>query len=115
VLRTLKSVLDIDKPHKRRKKESESERTMCDRMQMYNILNSDACLLGEIISGNSLEGVSRSVSSVITIGILDLEKADVTINQCFSTDLLCCLVVRVPGYKSGGPGSISGATRFSEK
>jgi hypothetical protein len=25
VLRTLKSVLDIDKPHKRRKKESESE------------------------------------------------------------------------------------------
>jgi hypothetical protein len=23
-------------------------------------------------------------------------------------------VVRVPGYRSGGPGSISGATRFSE-
>jgi hypothetical protein len=37
VLRTLKSVLDIDKPHKRWKKESESEITMCDRMQMYNI------------------------------------------------------------------------------
>jgi hypothetical protein len=37
VLRTLKkSVLDIDKPHKRWKKESESEITMCDRMQMYN-------------------------------------------------------------------------------
>jgi hypothetical protein len=36
VLRTLKSVLDIDKPHKRRKKKSESEITMCDRMQMYN-------------------------------------------------------------------------------
>jgi hypothetical protein len=39
VLRTLKSVLDIDKAHKRRKKESESEITMCDRMQMYNIIN----------------------------------------------------------------------------
>jgi hypothetical protein len=30
-------------------------------------------------------------------------------------DRLCGLVVRVPGYKSRGPGSIAGATRFSEK
>jgi hypothetical protein len=29
-------------------------------------------------------------------------------------DRLCGLVVRVPGYRSRGPGSISGATRFSE-
>jgi hypothetical protein len=28
---------------------------------------------------------------------------------------LCCLVVRVPGYSSRGPDSISGASRFSEK
>jgi hypothetical protein len=28
---------------------------------------------------------------------------------------LCGLVVRVPDYRSRGPGSISGATRFSEK
>jgi hypothetical protein len=28
---------------------------------------------------------------------------------------LCGLVVRVPGYRSRGPGSIPGATRFSEK
>jgi hypothetical protein len=27
----------------------------------------------------------------------------------------CGLVVRVSGYKSRGPGSIHGATRFSEK
>jgi hypothetical protein len=27
----------------------------------------------------------------------------------------CGLVVRVPGYRSRGPGSIPGATRFSEK
>jgi hypothetical protein len=27
----------------------------------------------------------------------------------------CGLVVRVPGYRSRGPGSISGATKFSEK
>jgi hypothetical protein len=28
---------------------------------------------------------------------------------------LCGLVVRVLGYRSGGPGSIPGTTRFSEK
>jgi hypothetical protein len=32
-----------------------------------------------------------------------------------STDRLCELVARVPGYRSRGPGSIPGATRFSEK
>jgi hypothetical protein len=31
------------------------------------------------------------------------------------SDRLCGLVVRVPGYKSWGPGSIPDATRFSEK
>jgi hypothetical protein len=30
-------------------------------------------------------------------------------------DHLCGLVVRVPGYRFRGPGSILGATRFSEK
>jgi hypothetical protein len=30
-------------------------------------------------------------------------------------DRLCCLVVRDPGYRSRGPGSIPDATRFSEK
>jgi hypothetical protein len=30
-------------------------------------------------------------------------------------DRLCGLVVRVPGYRSRGPGSILGATRFYEK
>jgi hypothetical protein len=30
-------------------------------------------------------------------------------------DRLCDLVVWVPGYRSRGPGSIPGATRFSEK
>jgi hypothetical protein len=31
-----------------------------------------------------------------------------------SDDHLCGIVVRVPGYKSGCPGSIPDATRFSE-
>jgi hypothetical protein len=30
-------------------------------------------------------------------------------------DRLCDLVVRVLGYRFGGPGSIPGTTRFSEK
>jgi hypothetical protein len=33
----------------------------------------------------------------------------------WNTDRLCGLVVRVLGYRSGGPGSIPGTTRFSEK
>jgi hypothetical protein len=32
----------------------------------------------------------------------------------FVIDRLCGLVVRVPGYRSKGLGSIPGATRFSE-
>jgi hypothetical protein len=35
--------------------------------------------------------------------------------HCRALDRLCGLVVRVPGYRSRGPGSIPGATRFSEK
>jgi hypothetical protein len=31
------------------------------------------------------------------------------------SDRLCGLVVRVPGYRSRGPGSIPRATRFLEK
>jgi hypothetical protein len=30
-------------------------------------------------------------------------------------DRLCGLVLRVPGYRSRGPGSIPGVTTFSEK
>jgi hypothetical protein len=34
---------------------------------------------------------------------------------CPCLDRLCGLVVRVLGYRSGGPGSIPGTTRFSEE
>jgi hypothetical protein len=33
----------------------------------------------------------------------------------FIAERLCGLLVRVPAYRSRGPGSISGDTRFSEK
>jgi hypothetical protein len=37
------------------------------------------------------------------------------VSACFSFDRLCGVVVRVPGYRPRGPGSIHGAARFSEK
>jgi hypothetical protein len=36
-------------------------------------------------------------------------------NLICTIDCLCALVVRVSDYRSRGPGSIPGATRFSEK
>jgi hypothetical protein len=38
-----------------------------------------------------------------------------SISVIHSDDRLCGLVVRVPGYKYRGPGSIHGVTRFYEK
>jgi hypothetical protein len=47
----------------------------------------------------------------------NLPESDVNIlQQSFPVvDRLCGLVVRVPGYRYRNPGSIQGATRFSEK
>jgi hypothetical protein len=36
-------------------------------------------------------------------------------SSTFLSDRLCGLVFRVPGYRSRGPGSITGTTRFSVK
>jgi hypothetical protein len=35
--------------------------------------------------------------------------------ELYKVDHLCGIVVRVPGYRSRGPGSIPGATRFSSR
>jgi hypothetical protein len=45
----------------------------------------------------------------------DQWKALVNMLMILRVDRLCFLVVRVRGYRSRGPGSIPGATRFSEK
>jgi hypothetical protein len=39
----------------------------------------------------------------------------VMLSITLGSDRLCGLVVRVLGYRFGGPGSIPGNTRFSEK
>jgi hypothetical protein len=39
----------------------------------------------------------------------------ITLPLTFTLDRLCDLVVRVPGYRSRSPGSVPGATRFSER
>jgi hypothetical protein len=37
------------------------------------------------------------------------------LNDSCVHDRLCCLVVRVLGYRSGGPGSIPGTTKKKKK
>jgi hypothetical protein len=39
------------------------------------------------------------------------EESKIYTHYAIDVDRLCCLVVRVLGYRSGGPGSISGTTR----
>jgi hypothetical protein len=48
---------------------------------------------------------------VIVVAVV-VVAAVVVVDWC---DRLCGLVVRVPGYRSRGPGSILCTTRFSEK
>jgi hypothetical protein len=50
------------------------------------------------------------------LGQLKEEISDLKIiPSIYFPDRLCGLVVRVLGYRSGGPGSIPGTTRFSGK
>jgi hypothetical protein len=61
-------------------------------------------------------------AAVVELGpyafILSCNYIYITINIIYSSigkGCLCGLVVRVPAYRFRGPGSIPGATRFSEK
>jgi hypothetical protein len=58
----------------------------------------------------NIEGVAADVAAVTSLEIflaMKLEKPLV----CLPGDRLCGLVVRVPGYRSGGPGTIPGTTK----
>jgi hypothetical protein len=57
--------------------------------------------------------ISISFSNIMNYVTEPVTSHNVTV--CDYHDRLCSLVVRVPGYRSKGPGSISGATRFSDK
>jgi hypothetical protein len=50
-----------------------------------------------------------------SLHFLHYKKLGYFMNSYLCVDRLCGLVVRVLGYRSGGPGSIPGTTRFSEK
>jgi hypothetical protein len=75
---------------------------------------SNALLDGIIISKMVLEKIPGTFVFVIII-IICICKF-LKMNHKKHCRYKCCgLVVRVPGYRSKGPGSVLGATRFSEK
>jgi hypothetical protein len=53
-------------------------------------------------------------AKLLNLSVLHEDAMDILLPLHF-WDRLCGLVVRVPGYRSRGPGSIPSATRFSEK
>jgi hypothetical protein len=56
-----------------------------------------------------LQGNQTSMSLLCCVLSIAINKINIT----FASICLCGLVVRVLGYRSGGPGSIPGTTRFS--
>jgi hypothetical protein len=71
-----------------------------NRMRNTNAWWSDRLQSGSVEEHNQCAYKIQSTRVIITTG---------------SSCGLCGLLVRVPGYRSRGPGSIPGATRFSEK
>jgi hypothetical protein len=58
---------------------------------------------------------SNFPASCAILGILIFISKQHFVLQSIFLDRLCGLVVRVLGYRSGGPGSIPGTTRFLKK
>jgi hypothetical protein len=50
------------------------------------------------------------VSRLSTFRVPELNKPLINASRDNEVDRLCGLVVRVPGYRSGGPGSVPGTT-----
>jgi cellulose synthase/poly-beta-1,6-N-acetylglucosamine synthase-like glycosyltransferase len=92
----------------------------------FKLLSDAMSLPAKILSCQFFYSFSRSVSSLLIFIYLSMYLFFVTsifTQLGFSSNIsfisflchLCGLVVRVPGYRSRGPGSVPGATRFSEK
>jgi hypothetical protein len=62
----------------------------------------------------SVKVTARKLDIYIYIYIYMNFSRSLLTNLCNEHNLLCGLVVRVPGYRSTGPGSIPGAARFAE-
>jgi hypothetical protein len=67
------------------------------------------------ISHRVLETIGEPSSTIVPLFTELFSMGSISVKCDLVTDRLCFLVVRVPGYRSRGPGSIPGATRFSEK
>jgi hypothetical protein len=66
------------------------------------------------------ENFPYGISTVYVKGLMEYMEKFVRFDSGFSfawrfPDRLCRLVIRVPGYRSRGPGSIPSPTKFSEK
>jgi hypothetical protein len=67
-----------------------------------------------VIPGRSVYHISWQCRKMMEKKVLTrLQKTP--FSKLCNTDRLCGLVVRVPGYRSRGPVSIPGVTRFSQK
>jgi hypothetical protein len=61
-------------------------------------------------------GINRNFRAVLSVRDYQIQKYNTSNFKLPNiTTFANNLVVRVPGYRSRGPGSIPGATRFSEK
>jgi hypothetical protein len=69
-------------------------------MPLYTFIHS---LLNVLVQIANKMGLQKEGKKIISQSLITLY------------DRLCGLVVRVPGYRSRGPGWISGTTTFSEK
>jgi hypothetical protein len=49
------------------------------------------------------------------VGLVSTKLNSISISRWHVGDLICGLVVGIPGYRFTGPGSIPGGTRFSER
>jgi hypothetical protein len=75
-------------------------------------------LISNVEEADSSYALARSVSVLDAVNWIGLAvqkiKAE-TVKKRSKWTASIFVVIRVPGYRSSGPGSISGATRFSEK
>jgi hypothetical protein len=98
-----------------------AQKQLYSKLQAHPLVREGAT---KLLTRNCLKKISRRMYNWLRVpdGRLILRLTgrltvgrNVTLTSTTPPMCLCGLVVRVPGYRSRGPGSIPGAIRFSEK